>query len=359
MQRLVVLCAAFLCCTLHGVIAQQSSPAVPDPLRKPELENLQLPQPQPIHLDAIVTDKSGNPIAGLSQADFALFDNGRPSPITSFSAFGADSHEAAARVEAVLVFDTLNVSFQEISVARAQIATFLRRNSGKLPLPVSVVWMTSGGWTKLLPASRDGVSLAGQIDPAESHLRLLPAASGSFDDLNRLRISEKMMEGIGSFEAGKPGRKLMIWIGPGWPLLNSSLQEVSNKNQADFFAKIVTLSSELRQARIAVYSVDHGMPSGNTYHYQDFLKGVKRWQFAFPPNLNLRVLAVQSGGLVLTPSNDLIPELDGCLRDAGPFYSLSFMPPKADGPNEYHELKLRVQRAGLIVRTTTGYYNQP
>ena len=184
MQRLVGLFAAFLCCTLHGVIAQQSSPSVPDPLRKPELENLQLPQPQPIHLDAIVTDKSGNPIAGLSQADFALFDNGRPSPITSFSAFGADSHEVAARVEAVLVFDTLNVSFQEISVARAQIATFLRRNSGKLPLPVSVVWMTSGGWTELLPASRDGVSLAGQIDPAESHLRLLPLPSGSFDDLN-------------------------------------------------------------------------------------------------------------------------------------------------------------------------------
>ena len=41
-----------------------------------------------------------------------------------------------------------------------------------------------------------------------------------------------MMEGIGSFEAGKPGRKLMIPLGPGWPLLNSSLQEVSNKNQA-------------------------------------------------------------------------------------------------------------------------------
>ena len=125
------------------------------------------------------------------------------------------------------------------------------------------------------------------------------------------------------------------------------------------FAKIVTLSSELRQARIAVYSVDHGMPSGNTYHYQDFLKGVKRWQFAFPPNLNLRVLAVQSGGLVFTPRPSNSGNRLVACATPGLFYSLSFMPPKADGPNEYHELKLRVQRAGLIVRTTTGYYNQP
>jgi len=258
-----------------------------------------------------------------------------------------------------LVFDTINDSFQGISDARAQVATFLRQSGGKLPLPVSVVWMTSGGWTELLPASRDGNSLAEQIDPAKSRLRTIPASSSSYDELNRLRISVKMVEGVASFEAGKPGRKLLIWIGPGWPLLNGSLQEVSNNNQVDFFVNIVTLSSEFRLARIAVYSVIRGMRGGSSYQYQDYLKGVKLWQFAFPPQLNLRVLAVQSAGRVMAPGNDLVPELNDCLRDAGPSYSLSFMPPKADGPNEYHELKLRVQKPGLIVRTNTGYYNQP
>jgi VWFA-related protein len=359
MQRAVVLSAAFLCCILRCGFAQQSSQAGADLVPKPELEKLQLPQPQPIHLDVVVSDKSGNPVAGLTPADFTLFDNGQPSPIASFSAFGAEAHEAAPPVEAVLVFDTINDSFQGISDARTQVATFLRQGGGKLPVPVSVIWMTVGGWTELLPASRDGNFLARQIDPAESRLRTIPVPANSYDDLNRLRISVKMVEGVGSFEAGKPGRKLLIWIGPGWPLLRGDLQEVTNKNQADFFANIVALSSEFRMARIAVYSLIRGTPNRGTYLYQDYLKGVKRWQFAFPPNLNLRVLAVQSGGRVMTPSNDLVPELDDCLRDAGPFYSLSFTPPKADGPNEYHELKVRIQKPGLIARTATGYYNQP
>jgi VWFA-related protein len=359
MQRAIFLCVAFSCCVLRCVVAQQAPQPDADHSPKSQPQNLQLPQPQPIHLDAVVNDKSGNPVPGLTQADFTLFDNGQPSPIESFSALGTDTHEAAPHVEAVLVFDTINVSFQDISVARAAVATFLRQSGAKLPLPISVVWLTSGGWTEVLPPSRDGNFLATQIDPAESRLRTIPVPPNTYDSLNRIRISVKMMEGIASFEAGKSGRKLLIWIGPGWPMMNNSPENFANNYQQEFFADIIALCSELRRARIAVYSVIQGVPVAKTYQYQDFLKGVKRWQSAFPPNMNLRVVAVQSGGRVMTPSNDLVPELEDCLRDAGPFYSLSFTPPRADGPNEYHELKLRVQKPGLIVRTTTGYYNQP
>ena len=47
------------------------------------------------------------------------------------------------------------------------------------------------------------------------------------------------------------------------------------------------------------------------------------------------------------------------MQDAGIYYSLSFEPPPADGPNDYHELKMRVDRPGLTARTNTGYYDQP
>jgi VWFA-related protein len=359
MQRAVVLSAAFICCILRCAVAQQPSPAGPDGAQKPELENRQLSQSRLIHLDAVVTDKSGNPIVGLTQADFTLFDNGRPSPIANFSAIGKDTHEAAPPVEAVLVFDTINLSFQSTADARAEVATFLRQNGGNLPIPVSAIWLTSGGWMEILPPSLNGNPLAEQIDPAKSRLRTLQAPSSSYDTLDQIRISVQMMKGIGSFEARKPGRKLLLWIGPGWPLFNRPPDDFTNKYQEEFFADITTLSSELRQSRIAVYSLIRGMPGRGTYQYESFLKGVKRWQEALPPYLNLRVLAVQSGGRVMAPSNDLVPELNDCLRDAGPFYSLTFMPPAADGPNEYHELQLRVQKPGLVVHTSSGYYNQP
>jgi VWFA-related protein len=361
MQRAAVLFAAFLLCTLCGGIAQQPSPPGSDAAQNSEPAHSQSPpsQLQPISIDVVVTDKAGNPVAGLSQADFTLLDNGRPASITGFSASDEDATGSAAPVEAVLVFDTVNTGFHEVSIARTQVTTFLRQNGGKLALPISVVWMTNGGWMELAAPSRDGNALAAQIDKADARLRSVPETNGFYGALQRFSLSVQMMEGVGVFEAGKPGRKLLIWIGPGWPLMDGAQVDVTYKDQVGFFANIVALSNELRQARIAMYSINLGVPNGNIFAYQDFVKGVKRVQLALPPNLNLKVLAVQSGGRVLIPSNDLAPELSDCLRDAGPSYRLSFLPPRADGPNEFHELKLKMQKSGLTARTSTGYYDQP
>ena len=76
-------------------------------------------------------------------------------------------------------------------------------------------------------------------------------------------------------------------------------------------------------------------------------------------NLALKVLAMQSGGLVLGPDNDLAGQIDRCVAEANAFYTLSFDPPKADRANEYHDLKVTVDQPGLTARTNTGYYDQP
>jgi hypothetical protein len=89
------------------------------------------------------------------------------------------------------------------------------------------------------------------------------------------------------------------------------------------------------------------------------VKGVKKVQQAGVPNLSLKVLAVQSGGVVLPPTNDMAGSIQECLQDAGAFYTLSFEPAPADGPDQYHELKVRVDKPGLTARTRTGYYDQP
>ena len=93
--------------------------------------------------------------------------------------------------------------------------------------------------------------------------------------------------------------------------------------------------------------------------YEEYVKGVKKPSQAYFPNVDLRVLAVQSGGRVLVPSNDLAAEIESCVQDASAFYTISFAPPPADGPDEYHELKIRVGKPGLTARTNTGYYNGP
>jgi hypothetical protein len=63
--------------------------------------------------------------------------------------------------------------------------------------------------------------------------------------------------------------------------------------------------------------------------------------------------------LVLPPTNDLAGSVKECLQDAEAFYRLSFEAPPADGPNQYHELKVHLDKPGLTARTSTGYYDQP
>jgi hypothetical protein len=71
------------------------------------------------------------------------------------------------------------------------------------------------------------------------------------------------------------------------------------------------------------------------------------------------VLAVQSGGSVQGPDNDLTAQINRCFEDARAFYTLSFDSPAAGHANEYHDLKVLVDKPGLTARTSTGYYNQP
>jgi len=73
----------------------------------------------------------------------------------------------------------------------------------------------------------------------------------------------------------------------------------------------------------------------------------------------LKVLAIQTGGRALPPDNDLAGQISACVQDAGAFYTVSFNPPLADKPNEYHDLKVEVDKPGLTAHTDTGYYNQP
>ncbi len=118
-------------------------------------------------------------------------------------------------------------------------------------------------------------------------------------------------------------------------------------------------STLLREARIALYSFSVGETDPGSRFYLGYLRGVESAQNASYMNVYRKVLAVQSGGRVLDQSYDLVQEMESCVRQAGVFYTLSFDPPHADHPDEYHELKVQIGKPGLTARTNTGYYNQP
>jgi VWFA-related protein len=312
-----------------------------------------------IRLDIVVTDHEGASVPGLTAADFSILDNNQPSKILSFHAYGPGVQPTDPPVQVIVLFDTVNTDFNAVSYTRQQVENFLRQNGGHLAQPASLVWLTDTGIQPQGAPTLDGNALATALEGSEARLRTINRSAGAYGAIERFELSSRALGGIAQSELKIPGRKLLIWAGPGWPMLDGPNINLSNKGQQSLFGEIVALSTLMRQAQIDLYSVAQGLPGPETFLYQSFLKGVKKASQANIPNLGLKVIAVQSGGLVIPPSNDLTGALVTCARDAPTYYTVSFEPPPADGPNDYHKLDVHIDKPGLTARTNTGYYDQP
>jgi len=312
-----------------------------------------------IKLDVVVTDKSGALVPGLELKDFTVLDNNQPAKIASFHASTESGQGAEPPVEVILLIDKVNLEFKEVSFVREEVEDFLSRNGGHLAQPVTLLFFTNRGLDVQPEPSRDGNKLAEDVRKLDNSLRTDGSAAGVNGAIQRFYTSVQALTALAQAEAKKPGKKLLIWAGPGWPMLDSVNIDISAEEQHRNFDKIVTLSASLREARISVYSVSATQSASGVNVYRDFLKGVKSAGKSSPANLGLKVLAIQSGGRVLGPDNHLADQIESCFKDASSFYSLSFDPPRTDHANEYHDIKILVRTPGLTTRTSTGYYNQP
>jgi VWFA-related protein len=314
-------------------------------------------------LDVVVTDKSGKPISGLQQQDFTLLDNKHPLKIVSFHAVEGGVATPDPPVEVILLVDDVNTGFSKVAFERDQIVRFLRQNGGELARPASTVIFSDSGIIIGDTSSRDGNAVVADFNQKRSGLRAIGRAQGFYGANDRLQLSLHSLQQLVHYEAPRPGRKLVVWISPGWPLLSGPRVMLSSKQQQGIFNSIVAVSHGLRQARITLYAVD---PLGTadaagfrTFAYKGFLKPVRKAGQAQIGDLALQVLAVQSGGLVLNSDNDVAGEIAACVADARTFYVLSFDAPPGDGPNEYHALEIKIDKPGLAARTRSGYYAQP
>jgi VWFA-related protein len=365
MSRFSRLCVVFMVLPLSALSGQNS----PAPQLQPQPAAPSPPLPggtdRQIMLDVQVTDKSGAAVRGLKKEDFTLLDDKQPKNIVSFHAVDnlADPATGAA-AGIILVADEVNVSYQTAIYERAELKKFLLQNGGKLALPVSLVIFTETGTKMANGFSRDGNALAALYDKYRTELRSSNVSSaGIYPASERQDKAIKTLLSLVAHEGTQPGRKLMIWFTPGWPIISRTNMEVYRKDQQHTFDTIVAATNGLRKARVTLYTIDPfgpGSSGGNRiWDYKGFLKGVTSPSQAVLGNLALEVLAVHSGGRVLNSTNDLTAAIGECATDAHAFYVLSFEGARADHENEYHDLGVTVDKQGITARTRTGYYAQP
>jgi VWFA-related protein len=376
MSRLIPFCMVLLVGISHGALGQQNSAtrsAPEDPPRSTAVN----PAEGLLKLDVVVTDPSGKPVSGLKPTDFTLLDGGQAVKVVTFHAFDGDSAKPDPPVEVILAIDELNLPPVQLSAAEKEAERFLVENQSHLDLPVVIYRISQGGLSvSARPSGADLMSSAMALNGVPRWIwqtqSVVPSQGWGAGDgvffptihnlldpaLHDLPHSLIALGSIAIEERRKPGRKLLFWLGPGWPY--------GRGRGVGLFDFVTEMSTRLREARVEVWDVTEwplydgtGRALPTTEMYQDFLDGVTSAKKLSFGNLGLQVFATQSGGGVLSERNHLDEAMEKRVEESSEFYTLTFDPAQTREVDEYRALKLEVDKPDLTVHTRTGYYDEP
>jgi VWFA-related protein len=336
-----------------------------------------------------VNDADGKPVPNLAAEDFALFDNHQPREIAAFHEIdGQGMYDAT---EIVIVLDAVNSTAQELDAERQGIFRYLAQKKGPLPYRTSfVLWFNGQLKATAATIDRNSVGRAfvsmtkgvhsnacvppdGSVAQAKEGGRAgEPAQTGIEDQAASMakclavhfRDSIAALEGIAAGQKNLGGRTILIWIGPGWPLLSDvEFQHLTSTAKQTFFEETVNLLRYLREAQV---TIDALSPRDGTRKAEmarvdmaALSAGIASPQNAGPAGLALPVLARQTGGRVQNESDDIPVDLGSCIHDADGYYVLTFAMTPASAPHEFHPVEVKVNRPGLEVRTMSAYYAEP
>ena len=349
---------AFLAALAMLLFGAAVSAQVQGPVQAPSAATAAVPavDPHRISIDVEVTDKLGHNIAGLKPEDFTLLDNKQPAKILDFREI--DSRNGSPDpVHVIIVIDMINTGFEAVAREREQLGEFLKQDGGRLAHPTTLAMLSERGIKMQQASSLDGNALLASLEGANSELRMVGRSAGFWGAADRLNWSLNQLTQLTRYEANQPGRKVAFFISPGWPMLARAGEEATDKERKGAFNAIVGLSNGLREADMTLYSLDpFQLGRTDPFYYQSYLKPATNQDKAEYADLGLQVLAAHSGGLVEVTGMDILGELKTAMRDADACYRLTFEAPPADRRNEYHELRLQVDKTGAQVRTTAGYY---
>ena len=303
-------------------------------------------------IDVVVTDAAGNPVTDLAPGDFTLLDNGQPAKIRTLHNSLAPLEPAP---ELIFVVDAVNLSPRQ---AESAIVHFLRRNNGRQEAACFLYRLTRDGLFSSSKPTRDGNMLIKEVEQHKSPRTVW--RSGRNDGPSLLRAWESIsqpnplsLRALGSIAIDQreiAGRKVVIWIGPGWPVLGVTDSD---------FDEITELSTRLREARITLDNVTEWPNPDQSFDYHNYLEAPRSKKDMQPAKMALQVIAAHTGGLVLESSGDI----QLCVKEERSFYTLTFNPPHTSRMDDYRDLRVEVRtgvgRPALIVRAPTGYFNEP
>ena len=345
-----------------AALSYSQSPSTAPPAQRQEAPKLAtrpagdtLESHRRIILDVVATDAAGTPVAELEPSEFTVFDNNVQQRMLSFHRYNQSHPSPDSPLQVVLILDAVNTSYQDMIFVRQNLEKFLSRNNGVLDQPTSLVIVTDTQMKIQPNPTRDGKAIIHALDGSQNPLHVLRKSSGGAGDAERMSICLTRLRALADLQYTKPGRKVFLWIGPGWPSLALGSPDMTDRMRQDAFDATIQLQTRLRESRVTLYNIDS---TGSPY-YKSFLKPLTSPKRAEWPNVMTQVVAVHTGGRVVDPGNDIAYGITECLKDMTAWYTISFNSPPTERTDEFHQIEVRTKRPDLTIHTSYGYFNQP
>ena len=291
-----------------------------------------------VRVTAVVSDRRGNLVPGLTASDFELFVDGAPQPIHSVEVAPAP---AAPRAYGILL-DEFHTAAADSAAVRAGLLHFFERQVR--PQDLAFVVKPLDSLLAIRPtADRAAVRSAvegfegrkGDFAPRTLFERQYMAQAPNAVASARGQIVTSALRAIGAVLAQTDARGTIVLVSDGFERMRAgrdipaNLQatvRVANRADAPVYAFAPALSAS---------------PQNGTA----------------PPDpafAALHALTMQTGGLLVTGANELVPGLARMLRDLDRHYVLTYRAPHGrDG--RFHALRVGVKRNEAEVRARNGY----
>jgi len=186
--------------------------------------------PQSIRLNVHAAPKSSPEEIGLQAQDFTVLDNKAAQPILSFKAIAANQEP----VKVILLIDAVNTDFSRVAYTREQVQKFLKSNQGQLEYPTAIAVLTDRGTQIQKEFTNNGNLLSSSLDHDTIGLREVTRNSGIWGANERVDISLRAVREVMAYASSLPGRKILLWISPGWPLLSGARVQLDAKQKTRY-----------------------------------------------------------------------------------------------------------------------------
>ena len=361
-----------------------------------------------ITIDAVVLDKDGRPVGGLTRDEFRVFEDGKPREIVSFEPYerGVDVPEEARPPEIAsnergtelrgrafaLLLDDVFTPLQGSAEVRKAAESFLRHSVG--PGDEVTIATTSGNayWSAGLPEGledllavaarfrgRDTGGRYGTQEYGQSHQREDEMRNGQLelkrmseveayeivrgrqagdqpmaqeiDHIRKLRMKvtlaavRRQLDALATVR----GRKSLILMSPGFlqddePDIRETAAASRRANTAVYFIDVRGLQN---QAVFSAADKGTGGPTLTAFVGEESERNVV--------TAGTQILAQDTGGFSIQNVNDFAGATARIAAESRSYYLLGIHPAEGKSPRDWRHLKVEVTRPGFEVRARRGY----